>query len=405
MDAKIARVLREGAAKYRSAGLLPTLCTSRVSAEVLYVSTLTTAASPYAGSSHTTPVGSDGDGSNGDGEGVSDVWLAHVCFRTREARSVTPRDTVSGANGASVTAPSAPVEGSDCASGTSSKMQGSTDAPSGSTLDPNAPGKGHSFESPEVVRPQPFGEPASALDGRASENVGGSAHAEATSDSNGPVDFDARDKEAAESFNSASDIASESQSSYGAAGNGSTATSGSDSESDAFKETVQIWTFAAELPYVFPNVQYLQWLRASMAAEVGADAAAAAEAEASPPLTWKLVDINYTVAPYQPPELPETGEEFWREYWTTAASFSLMVVVGSIIFFSLWRGSSSNRPPPVDPPFPPAGTVRRPPALHHSQPSSPSGNPIGTGWSDHGDKEGRRTTRWGDDAMVAGEGS
>jgi hypothetical protein len=57
-------------------------------------------------------------------------------------------------------------------------------------------------------------------------------------------------------------------------------------------ESIQIWTFAAEPPIFTDTVAYLQWLRASMRAEMGGEEAAGAG-----PVRWRLVDINCTVAP------------------------------------------------------------------------------------------------------------
>ena len=130
-----------------------------------------------------------------------------------------------------------------------------------------------------------------------------------------------------------------------------------DSAFGGFEDSVQLWTFDAEPPRMRP---YMDWMQQRMRADTGGhfendSADGSGAGGASPPVAWRLRDINFVHAgEYLEPELPDTAEEMARDTLGRvllmaaacgAAAYAVVVVMRSGRRGA--RGGSGRPPPPL----------------------------------------------------------
>jgi len=132
-----------------------------------------------------------------------------------------------------------------------------------------------------------------------------------------------------------------------------------------FVDALQIWTFDAAHPRFH---DYVPWIRATMINDTEALEGL------SPPVTWRLVDINHTVSPYVPPQLPASAREMVQEQAAQMALFLAAACAALLLATSLLPGRRAA--PPAQPPL---SATRSRAAPDRSQPQARWGDePMGS---------------------------
>ena len=117
-------------------------------------------------------------------------------------------------------------------------------------------------------------------------------------------------------------------------GDGDVAATSSTSEPTAevgFEDTIQLWTFSAEQPELFP---YINWLRSTITSRPDYEAE-----DVEVPVRWKLRDINFVIHGYEPPAGPTDPAEAVNELLTRAM---LAAALATITCYTLYKLASRD---------------------------------------------------------------